>query len=263
LSEEVGYYQGVGSGLNGLGFLFMEQGNYAEATAYFQKALEHNQNSRNERGLYQTYQKLGALEIEKGNLKLAENYSKQSLNYSLAKGYPRSIELSAYALSQIYEQQGKGLKALEMFKLSIKMKDSLSNDATQKAAIRQQTQYEFEKAQIVKENEEKEQARLESEATSRRNNLQYSLIFLGIILMFGMVLSLGYIKVSVNVAEGLIFFAFLILFEFVLVFTDPYLSIYTHDEPMYNLLANAVIALLIFPLHAILEKLLKKRIVKN
>jgi len=42
----------------------------------------------------------------------------------------------------------------------------------------------------------------------------------------------------------------------------PYLENYTNDEPMYNLLANSLLALVIFPLHAILEKLLKKRIVK-
>ena len=93
--------------------------------------------------------------------------------------------------------------------------------------------------------------------------MQYSLIFLGILVLFGIVLSLGFIKVSPNIAEGLIFFAFLILFEFVLVFTEPYLENYTNGEPMYNLLANSVLAILIFPVHAILEKLLKKRIVKS
>jgi hypothetical protein len=155
------------------------------------------------------------------------------------------------------------MKALEMYKLHIQMKDSINNEATQKATIRQQTQHEFEKAQIVKENEAKELARIEAEATGRRNNLQYSLIFLGILVMFGIVLSLGFIKVSPNIAGGLIFFAFLILFEFVLVFTEPYLEQYTNGEPMYNLLANSVLALLIFPVHSILERLLKKRIVKS
>jgi hypothetical protein len=81
--------------------------------------------------------------------------------------------------------------------------------------------------------------------------------------LFGIVLSLGFIKVSPNIAEGLIFFAFLILFEFLLVFTEPYIQDYTNGEPMYNLLANSVLAVIIFPVHAILEKLLKKRIVKS
>jgi hypothetical protein len=81
--------------------------------------------------------------------------------------------------------------------------------------------------------------------------------------LFVAILMLGFIKVSPNIAEGLIFFAFLILFEFVLVFSEPYLEQYTNGEPMYNLLANSVLAILIFPVHSILERLLKKRIVKS
>ena len=61
---------------------------------------------------------------------------------------------------------------------------------------------------------------------------------------------------------GKAFSALPILFEFVLVFSETYLEQYTNGEPMYNLFANSVLALLIFPVHAILEKLLKKRIVK-
>jgi len=93
--------------------------------------------------------------------------------------------------------------------------------------------------------------------------MQYSLIFLGILLLFGLTMMMGFIKVSPNVAEGLIFFTFLIFFEFVLVFVEPHLNEYTDGEPIYTLITNAGIALLIFPLHDILENKLKKRIVKK
>ena len=205
---------------------------------------------------------LGNLEFLRNNIKAAEEYGLRSFSKAQEIGFPNKINAAATLLSSIYEKQGRGMEALEMYKLAILMRDSTINEETQKATIRQQTQYEFEKAQIVKENEAKEQLRLEAEKTSRRNNMQYSLIFLGILLLFGLVLSLGFIKVSTNIAEGLIFFAFLILFEFALVFTEPYIEQYTNDEPMYNLLANSVLALIIFPVHSILERLLKKRIVK-
>ena len=263
LSQEIGYYQGIGSALNGIGLIYLEKGDIEESSHYFNEALTHNKSLKNLNGIGQTYLYLGYVEIEKGNLIMAHDYTQRSLIWATENGYTRSIELAAVSISKIFEKQGKGIEALEMYKLSVKMRDSLNNEETQKASIRQQTQYEFEKAQIVKENEAKEQARLEVEETSRRNNLQYSLIFLGILVMFVAILMLGFIKVSPNVAEGLIFFAFLILFEFALVFTEPYLEQYTNDEPMYNLLANSVLALVIFPLHAILEKLLKKRIVKS
>ena len=52
-----------------------------------------------------------------------------------------------------------------------------------------------------------------------------------ILVVFGLVLSLGVVKVSPKVAEGLIFFAFLILFEFLLVLSDPYVDSVTGGAP--------------------------------
>jgi len=142
------------------------------------------------------------------------------------------------------------------------MKDSIKNDETQKAAIRQQTKYEFEKAQLVKEQEKKEQARLEAEVTSRRDNLQYSVILIAILVLFGGVLSIGFVKVSVRMAEGIIFFSFLILFEFLLVLADPTIDSWSGGAPGIKLLFNAAIAALIFPAHAFFESKLKSRLNK-
>ncbi|MBL4651881.1 MAG: hypothetical protein JKY53_03305 [Flavobacteriales bacterium] len=142
------------------------------------------------------------------------------------------------------------------------MSDSIKNEKTQKATIRQKTKYEFEKEQLVKDHEKKEAAHALEEETSRRNNLQYSLIFLGILLFFGLVLSLGFVKVSPTVTEGLIFFAFLLLFEFLLVLGNPYIQ-GSKGEPIYKLLLNAILAGAIFPAHAFFEKHLKKDLLNN
>ena len=81
------------------------------------------------------------------------------------------------------KKQGNYQQALKMYELHISMRDSINNEETQKAAIRQQTKYEFEKAQLIKEQEEKEAARLEDEATSRRDNLQYSVVLIALLVI--------------------------------------------------------------------------------
>ncbi|MBL4655695.1 MAG: hypothetical protein JKY33_07725, partial [Bacteroidia bacterium] len=50
-------------------------------------------------------------------------------------------------------------------------RDSMKNEETQKAAVRQQTKYEFEKAQLIKEQKQKEEARILTEERERRDNL--------------------------------------------------------------------------------------------
>ena len=148
-----------------------------------------------------------------------------------------------------------------MYELQVAYRDSMKNEETQKAAVRQQTHYDFEKAMLIKEQKKKEEARLLAEETQRRDNLQYSFILIAILLVFGAVMGLGFVKVSPRVAEGIIFFAFLILFEFLLVLSDPYVDNWTGGAPGWKLLINAVLAGLIFPLHAFFETALKKRLV--
>ncbi len=262
IREEIGDKKGIANSLNNIGAIYTIKGQFKEALNYDIKSLKVSEEIGDKEGIGLSLNNIGYLHKNQGHFKEALEYGNRSLKISKEIGIPWSIKYAAKLLSGIYEKQGNGMKALEMYKLYIQMKDSINNEATQKASIRQQTKYEFEKAQIVKENEAKEQSRLEAEATGRRNNLQYSLMFLGILVLFVGILFLGFIKVSPSLAEGLIFFAFLILFEFVLVFTETYLEHYTQGEPMYNLFANSILALLIFPLHSVLERLLKKRILK-
>ena len=141
------------------------------------------------------------------------------------------------------------------------MSDSIKNEKTQKATIRQQTKYEFEKAQLIKDQEEK--ARFVAEVTDRIDNLQYSVILIAILVLFGGVLSLGFVKVSPRMAEGIIFFFFLILFEFLLVLADPTIERWSCGAPGIILLFNAGIAALIFPAHAFFESKMIGRLVKK
>jgi tetratricopeptide (TPR) repeat protein len=157
----------------------------------------------------------------------------------------------------------KYAEALQFYEKFITLRDSLSNQENQKASIRQQTKYEFEKAQLLKEQQLKEENRKLEEETARRNNIQYSMIFLAILLVFGSVLGLGFVKVSPKFTEGLIFFAFLIFFEFSLVLLDPIIDEWSSGEPIYKLIFNAILAGAIFPLHAFFENLLKTRILKQ
>jgi len=261
--KKAGDKEGLAVAYHNLGTIYQRMKNdNVKGLEYYFKSNSLFKEIGYKKGIVSSTVSIGRVFFNQEKIKESEKLIITALALAKEIGYPEETRNAAELLSEIYQKQGKGMKALEMYKLYVQMKDSINNEETQKATIRQQTKYEFEKAQIVKENEAKEQARVLEEETSRRNNLQHSLIFLGILVLFGIVLSLGFIKVSPNIAEGLIFFAFLILFEFVLVLTEPYLEQYTNGEPMYNLLANSVLALVIFPLHAVLENLLKKRIVK-
>ena len=147
-------------------------------------------------------------------------------------------------------------------KMFIVYRDSLVNEENTKKTVQMQTRYEFEKEQIIKEQAALKQAQDEKERINRRNILQYTIILLFILVVLGVVLSLGFIKVSERVAQGLIFVSLLLVFEFLLVFLDPYLDNVTKGVPIYKLIVNVVLATFIFPVHGFLEKRFKRRVKK-
>ena len=114
---------------------------------------------------------------------------------------------------------------------------------------------ETEKARAAQVKSEKEKAEM-----SRRNNLQYSGILIFLVLMSAGLVGLGKISMPVRMAEGLIFFTFLLFFEFTLVLLDPYIEVYSSGAPAIKLGFNAILAAMIFPLHSFFEERVKKRI---
>ena len=256
--------------LNNIGFIHDNQGDIPLALEYYHKALKTAEEIGDKQMIATVLANIGSLQLkeskalglsESSALARARENGERGLAIALELGFPDQIARNAGLLTKVAKREGNYKEALEMYELQVVQLDSMKNEETQKAAIRQQMKYEYEKAQIIKEQKQKEEARLQAEALQRRDNLQYSIILIAILLVFGAVMGLGFVKVSPRVAEGMIFFAFLILFEFLLVLSDPYLETLTGGAPAYKFLANALLAALIFPAHSFFERVLKKRLI--
>ena len=261
--EEIREKSGIATSLNNIGGIYDKQGDIPMALEFFLKSLKIQEEIGEKAGIAYSLNNIGAVELGLGKLTSALNYGMRGLEIAREVGEPELISRNSSLLSKVAKKQGRFQEALEMYELHVLMRDSIKNEETQKAAIRQQTKYEFEKAQLVKEQKEKEAARLEAEVTSRRDNLQYSVVLICLLVIGVMVAMLGKLALPVRMAEGIIFFSFLILFEFLLVLADPYIEGWSGGAPGIKLLFNAGIAALIFPLHAFFESKLKGRLVKK
>ncbi len=263
LYKEIGYSKEIPSVLNNIGKVYEEDGQLDKALLNYKESIQIHEQFRNKKGISSTLIHVASVFLKRGEVQKAKFYGNKGLELAKSLGYPEKISNSAQFLAELHKKEGEFEKSLSMYELFIQMRDSINNEKTQKATIRQQTKYEFEKAQLIKEQEEKEAARILLERTSRRDNLQYSVILIAILVLFGGVLALGFIDVSIKMAEGIIFFSFLILFEFLLVLADPYIDNWSGGAPGIKLLFNAGIAALIFPMHAFFEDNLKGRLVKS
>jgi tetratricopeptide (TPR) repeat protein len=138
------------------------------------------------------------------------------------------------------ESTAKNLQNFEYFRT--KLKDSI-------AAVERKRVEEARVSQVKAE-------------TKRRHGLQYTGILLVVILLFIIVFLSGKITIQPRVVKGLVVFTFLIFFEFILVLVSPAIGSFTNGEPAFMLLCNALLAILILPIHSFFEKMVKKKVSK-
>ena len=292
IREEIGDKKGIAISLNNIGYIYRHQGVVSsdtlpvgqvgsakvkplnKALEYYKRSLKIREEIGWKEGIASSLKNIGSIELEQGRLTSALNYGMRGLEVAREIGSPELMSVNSLLLSKVARKQGNltmnpGLRqvyykeALEMYELHIQMRDSIKNEETQKATIRQQTKYEFEKAMLVKEQEENEKRRVLNEKLKRRDNLQYSVVLICLLVIGVVVAMLGRLSLPERVAEGLIFFAFLLFFEFLLVLADPYIENWSGGAPGFKLLFNAGIAALIFPMHSLFETKLKGRLVKK
>jgi len=262
IRERINDKVGLASSLNNIAGIYLSTGLPEKSLEYYKRSLAIRREIGDQGGLANSLNNICKFYRKHKQPDSAISYATQSLEIAQQIKYPDQIKSASRSLYQLYKINSQWQESLDMYEIYISMRDSLNNEGTLKATIRQQTKYEFEKAQIIKEQEEKERRAASAEAERRRNNLQYSVILITILVLFGGMLSIGFVKVSTRMAEGIIFFSFLILFEFLLVLADPYIDNWSGGAPGIKLLFNAGIAALIFPMHSLFETKLKKRLTK-
>ncbi len=125
------------------------------------------------------------------------------------------------------------------------------------------------KEKFLKENELKEyREREEQERVRQLHNIQYIGITAVIALIFIILTLMGYLKVSEGMLRIIGFFAFIFLFEFVILLLDEKIHAIMHGEPWKILLIKIGIAAVLLPLHHWLEHkvinyLSKRRMLTN
>lgn len=276
ITERLGDQRTMAHTYNNIGIIYAELGDsacasndttagigqYSQALNYFYQALKIEDALNSKEQLAMTYSNIGKVSAHTGDYKTAQEYLDKGLATAKEVGSLLWMKEAYNGLAQLYEKQHEYQKAHTFFKLFTQVKDSLFNEEKSKEIGKLEAKYEFEKTEEENNRLEKEQADLLAEAQRRRDNLQYSGILIFMVLLFAAVFAIGRFSLPIRLAEGIIFFAFLLFFEFTLVLLDPYIEQYSSGAPAIKLAFNALLAGLIFPLHSFFEIKLKSRLVK-
>lgn len=224
---------------------YMEKRQFDSAGYYYKKfepfMLDNNDESNiisNLNAVRQYYQAINDLPNEQRVLTYIQNLADSTNNLHVRE--------KAYSeLDSFYSRIGNYEQALYYSKLANIYTDSLESVTKKNELI-----------QIELDNEAKRKLKKEAEAAEalrQKYNLQYMGITIAIICVFILLTLLGVFKASESLIKTMGFFAFIFLFEFIILILDHQIHHFTHGEPWKILAIKIVLIAMLLPFHHWLE----------
>jgi hypothetical protein len=177
IREEIQDQSGIAASLNNIGGIYDKQFQYAKALEYYKRSLTIQESLGDKRGEAYSLNNLAGITKKNGHLNEASGFAKRGMQIALELGYPENIKNSAHTIKTIYQKQKKYKEAFEMFELEIQMRDSINNQETQKAAIKKQLQYTYEKKELeTKAEQDKKDAIAKAELKQKENERNYFIV---------------------------------------------------------------------------------------
>ncbi len=230
--------------------------NYDQADLYYSKALAHCK----KQNLLASHARLAInycnFLLRLGKNAEASNLAAENLAIAQKYGYTEPIAKTAEILKKLYSLRHMSDSAFYFSEMQIAYTDSVSN---------QKKIAEFQNLILTQQlNEIEEQAKAAKAEVHRRQNMQYALIALGIILfILFFLLLIRRVNIYVKIITFLSVLALLVVFEFLNLLLHPFLERITRHNPILMLLALVCIAALLVPVHHRLQKWAMRRLVEK
>ncbi len=193
INEEIEYKDGIANALNHIGVIYNLQGDFTQALDYFRKSLKIGEEIGDKSEITYSLNRLGLIYSNQGNLKEGLAYAIRGMKIAKELGYPGNLRNSANTLKTIYQKQNKYKEAFEMYELEIKMRDSINNQETQKAVVKKQMQYAYEKKELEnKADQSKKDAIAKAELNQKENERNYFIAGFGLVLVLALFILRGY-----------------------------------------------------------------------
>lgn len=151
LRQEINDKAGIAISLSNIGTIYKAENKLDTALHFYLESLKIREEINDKPGLIKIHSNISDLEFESRNIESAKMHGLLSLHLAQELGLIEGIKNAARFLSEIYKYEKKWEQAFNMQELYHQMKDSIRNTSTELNALKQQSQYDLERA--AKENE--------------------------------------------------------------------------------------------------------------
>ncbi|MBK8089023.1 MAG: tetratricopeptide repeat protein [Chitinophagaceae bacterium] len=238
-----------------LGGVHSKLGNAQLAVSYFNMAINQNKGSSNIRYLNLLYNGLAEHYQRFNQTDSCAFYAKKAIAAVNNTSFFYLSSKPAKLLTDIYEKTNcdSTLKYAKVLKTA---NDSLTTSKTNQQILLMTFEEDLRQQEAAAE-----QIKAEDE---RKQNIQYALLAIGIIVLLTLYLLLSRSFITnTKLIEFFGVIALLIVFEFLNLLLHPFLERITHHSPVLMLLALVCIAALLVPLHHKVEKWATSKLVEK
>ncbi|MDP1800869.1 MAG: tetratricopeptide repeat protein [Bacteroidota bacterium] len=191
--KAIGDQLGIANASNNIGSIYHRQGNNSLALSYFEMSLKIHNELQNKSGAAFTLNNIASLFLKNKNYDEALPYASKSMQVAKEVGYPERIKSSADILKRIFIHQKKYKEAFEMYELEIKMRDSINNQETQKAAVKKELQYAYEKKELeIKAKQDKKDAVAKEALKQKEKERNYFIAGFALVILLVLFILRGY-----------------------------------------------------------------------
>lgn len=252
---------GISELYSNIGNVYFKRKEYTKALEFYSKTQTLANRLDDQVGIAIGFNNIANTYYEMKNYNKALHYCLNSLRLSQKLELLDDVKEAAFLLSDIYTKLNNFEKALQYYKIASETKDLIFNDDKSKEIGRVEAKYQIEKK--IEEDKRAEELRIAAEAAmrTRQSNMQYLLIISVMLTLFLLVFFGKKIKTHPRLFEGLVFFSFLLFFEFINVLLDPFIERQTSGFPLPKLIISAILALSISFIDKMFEEKLKKKVI--
>jgi tetratricopeptide (TPR) repeat protein len=142
--EKFGDVNGTAYAFNSIGATYAEK-DPLKALDYYKKSLRLHESINNAYGISSVLNNIGTAYFKVNNFAEAEKAYQRALSVAREMNHPDNIKNAARELLGLYKKQKKGMEALEMFELYIKMRDTINSKEARKAGVQKELEHQYEK----------------------------------------------------------------------------------------------------------------------
>ncbi len=227
------------------GMSFSEQGRFDSADYYFRRAEPDMEKKGSPSAHFDFYSAVGDAYVRR------KDYVRAVSFYGKAFGVGEAIkdlsyqQTSARLLDSVYGLLGDYRSARFYNTRYHELDDSLREMSRETDLL---------KLEVESDNQRRERLAREEEARmERRHNVQYMGFTVGLVVLFIVLVMLGWFAVPAGLIRALGFVSFIFLFEFIILLADKNIQRWTHEEPWKVLAIKIGLAAILVPLHHWLE----------